>query len=49
MHIVVLLQHVGWFGGKRIDFHLWEFKDQIPELTWVVINVGMLTEYFLLT
>jgi hypothetical protein len=49
MHIVVLPLHVGWLGGKGIDFHLWEFKDQIPQMTWVVTNVGMLIKYSLPT
>jgi hypothetical protein len=23
MHIIILLQKVGWLGGKTIDYHLW--------------------------
>jgi hypothetical protein len=26
MHIVSLLQQVGWFGGKRIDLYPWGSK-----------------------
>jgi hypothetical protein len=49
MHIIILLQQVQWFDGKRVDFHPWGFKDQISQLAWVVVNNGMLTQYSLPT
>jgi len=49
MHTTILSQQVGWLGGKRIDLHPWGFKDQFSQLTWVVVNSGMLTQYSLPT
>jgi hypothetical protein len=42
-------QQVGWFGGKGIDFHSWEFEDQISKMTFIVISIKILKEYFLPT
>jgi hypothetical protein len=40
-------QQVGWFGGKGVDFHPWGFKDQISQMTFIVINIKISKEYFL--
>jgi hypothetical protein len=38
---------VGWLGGEEVDLHLWGSKGQFSQMTWVVINNGMLIEYSL--
>ncbi len=39
---------MGWLGGKRVDFHPWGLKDRFSQMTWGVINGGMLIGYSLL-
>ncbi len=44
MHIIILSQ-VGWLRGKRVDLH--GVQGSIPQMTLVVVNGEMLTEYSL--
>jgi hypothetical protein len=39
---------MGWLGGKGVD-SIHEFENQFSQMTWFVIDDGMLTKYSLLT
>ncbi len=49
MHDKFFQQQMEWLGDKGIDLHPWGFKDQSSQMTWVVVNIGMLTKYSLPT
>jgi hypothetical protein len=49
MHIPILSQHVGWFGGKGNDLHPWGLKISSYNDMGCVVNARILTEYSLPT
>jgi hypothetical protein len=49
INIRLFTQQVWWFGGNRVEFQTWESKYQTLQMTCVVVNVGILTEYFIPT
>jgi hypothetical protein len=49
INIRLFTQQVGWLGDDRVELQTWESKDQTLQMTCVVVNVGILTKYFIPT
>jgi hypothetical protein len=49
INIRLFTQQVQWLGGNGIELQTWESKDQTIQMTCVVVNVGILIEYFIPT
>jgi hypothetical protein len=50
INIKLFTQQVGWLDDKGIEFHPWApfgSKDQTSQMTFIVVNNGILIKYFL--
>jgi len=41
-NIKLFTPQLGWFGGKKTSLG---YKDQISQMTFVMVNIGILIEY----
>jgi len=45
INIQLFTQQTRWLSGKEIEFHILWSKDQISQMTCVVVNIEILTKY----
>jgi len=43
--IKLFTPQLGWFGGKKIELHPWDTRIKFPQMTFIVVNIGILIEY----
>jgi hypothetical protein len=45
INIKLFTQQVGWLNGKGIEFPSLGSKDQTSQMTFIMVNIGILIEY----